>query len=45
VIKTEIHRRKGEDTSAATEEEKAICEKVTGFKYEDLWKKENAVRG
>ena len=44
VVKKEILRRKGEDASAATDEEKAICEKVTGFKYENLWKKENAVR-
>jgi len=43
VIKKEILRRKGEDTSVITDEEKAICEKVTGFKYENLWKRENAL--
>lgn len=41
VIKKEIARRKGEDNSAITEEEVKICEKITGFKYENLWKKEN----
>ncbi len=44
VIKKEIKRRKGEDDSVITDEEKAICEKVTGFKYEKLWNKENAVK-
>jgi len=44
VIKKDINRRKGEDTSVPTDEEKAICEKVTGFKYDDLWKKENAIK-
>lgn len=41
VIKKEIARRKGEDTSIATEEEKKICAAVTGYAYEDLWQKEN----
>jgi oligogalacturonide transporter len=44
VVKTEIARRKGEDTSKATAEEIAICEKVTGFKYEELWNKDNAFK-
>ncbi len=44
VIRKEIARRKGEDTSVITEEEKKICEKVTGFSYENLWKSENALR-
>ena len=42
IIQKEIARRKGEDTSSTTEEEKRICEKVTGFSYENLWKAENA---
>ena len=42
IVQKEIARRKGEDTSVITEEEKQVCEKVTGFKYDDLWKKENA---
>lgn len=44
VIKKEIARRKGEDSSKATEEEIAICEKVTGYKYDDLWNKAHALR-
>ncbi|MBE5842641.1 MAG: MFS transporter [Butyrivibrio sp.] len=44
VIKKEIKRRKGEDTSIATPEEIAVCEKVTGFKYDKLWNKKNATR-
>ena len=42
VIKTEILRRKGEDKSIVTEEEKRICEKVTGFKFDKLWNIDNA---
>ncbi len=42
VLKKEIARRKGEDDSEATPEEIAICEKVTGYSYNNLWKKENA---
>lgn len=42
IIQKEIARRKGEDTSSTTEEEKRICEKVTGFSYDNLWKAENA---
>ncbi|MCR5099789.1 MAG: glycoside-pentoside-hexuronide (GPH):cation symporter [Butyrivibrio sp.] len=42
IIQKEIARRKGEDTSTITEEEIKICEKVTGFKYENLWNKSNA---
>ncbi|MBE5916226.1 MAG: MFS transporter [Pseudobutyrivibrio ruminis] len=44
IIKKEIHRRKGEDDSVATAEEIAVCEKVTGFKYDKLWNKENALK-
>lgn len=44
VIRKEIARRKGEDTSSATPEEIAICEKVTGFKYDKLWNRNNAVK-
>ena len=42
VIQRDLARRKGEITTTATEEEKFICEKVTGFAYEDLWNAENA---
>lgn len=44
VIRREIARRKGEDNSVITPEEIAICEKVTGFQYEKLWNKENALK-
>ena len=44
VIKKEIARRKGEDLSEATPEEIAICEKVTGYKYDKLWDKNNALK-
>lgn len=44
IIKKEIARRKGEDSSVATPEEIAVCEKVTGFSYEKLWKKDNALK-
>lgn len=44
VVKKEIARRKGEDDSVATPEEIAICEKVTGFAYDRLWNKENALK-
>lgn len=42
IIKKEIARRKGDDDSQATDDEKIICEKVTGFKYENLWNEKNA---
>ena len=45
IIKKEIARRKGEDASTITEEEKRVCEKVTGFKYEDLWNVKNTRMG
>ena len=44
VIVKEIARRKGEDHSETTEEEKRICEKVTGFDYDRLWDKNNALK-
>lgn len=44
VIQKEIQRRKGEDSSEASPEEQQICERVTGYKYNDLWKKENALK-
>ena len=45
VIKREIARRSGEDSSVTTEEEKQICERVTGMPYDRLWKPENATIG
>jgi oligogalacturonide transporter len=44
VVRKEIRRRKGEDASIATAEEIAICEKVTGFKYDRLWNEDNALK-
>lgn len=44
VVRTEIARRKGEDSSKATAEEIAICEKVTGFAYDKLWDRNNALK-
>lgn len=42
IVQREISRRKGEDASATTEEEKQVLRKVTGLPYERLWNKENA---
>lgn len=41
VVKREIARRRGEDNSVATDDEKRVLERVTGFKYENLWKVSN----
>ncbi len=45
VVQTEIARRRGEVLSKATDEEKKICEKVTGMSYEALWDKNNTRPG
>ena len=37
IVKKEILRRKGLDDTKATEEEKMVCEKVTGYAFEKLW--------
>lgn len=44
IVKREIARRKGEDQTEATAEEIAVCEKVTGYAYDRLWRKENALK-
>ena len=44
IIRKEIARRKGEDDSRITAEEIAVCEKVTGFSYDRLWNKDNALK-
>ena len=44
IVKKEIARRKGEDDSVITEEEKKVCEDVTGFAYNDLWNIDNAMK-
>ena len=40
----EVARRKGEDDSEISPEEIVVCEKVTGFRYEQLWNRDNALR-
>ena len=42
VVQKDIARRKGTETAPVTAEEKQILEKVTGFTYDALWKRENA---
>jgi len=44
IVKKDIARRKGLDDSVATEEEKKVSEKVTGFAYHELWNKDNALK-
>jgi len=45
VIQKEVARRRGKNLSKTTDEEKRICEKVTGLKYDQLWKTENTHPG
>lgn len=40
MVQKDIARRKGEDSSIPTEEEKRVLKKVTGFEYENLWNSE-----
>ena len=42
IIRKEVARRKGLDESVITPEEKAVCEKVTGYSYDRLWDRKNA---
>ena len=42
IVQKEIARRKGEDSSEITPAEIAVCEKITGLKYSQLWNPENA---
>ena len=44
IVRREIARRKGEETSAPTPEEMAVCEKVTGFAFDRLWDRDNALK-
>ena len=41
LVQKEISRRKGEDDSVTTAEEKAVLKTVTGFEYDKLWNVEN----
>lgn len=42
VVKEEIARRRGENSTEATPEERKICERVTGMPYDRLWNPDNA---
>lgn len=42
IVQKEIARRKGEDRSETTEEERRVCEKVTGLPFGRLWDRRNA---
>ena len=45
IIRAELARRRGEDTETSpTQEEIRVMEKVTGFSYDRLWDKENALK-
>jgi len=41
LVKKEIARRRGEDSSETTDDEKRILEKVTGMPYDKLWDRAN----
>ena len=43
MVRKEIERRKGEDNSPTSDEEKKVLEKVTGFSFDRLWDKDNAL--
>lgn len=45
LVKTEIARRRGEEEGLASQEDRAVLERVTGFAYEELWNKTNAYHG
>lgn len=44
IVRRDVKRRKGEDSSQPTEEEVRVIERVTGFKYDELWKKDHALK-
>lgn len=44
VIQKELKSRRNNEIPDITAEEMRICEKVTGFKYTDLWKESNAFK-
>jgi oligogalacturonide transporter len=45
VIRKELARRHGQDDSVPTDQEKKVCEKVTGLKFEKLYSRANALKG
>lgn len=44
IVRREIDRRKGTDSSTPTAEEIAVCEKVTGMAFDKLWNPDNALK-
>ena len=42
IVQKEVARRKGEDDTPTTDEEKAVCERVTGLPYERLYDPANS---
>ena len=44
IVRKEIARRKGLEASETTAEEIAVCEKVTGFTFDKLWCRDNALK-
>ena len=42
IVRKETARRRGEDDSQITEEEKKVCEAVTGIAYDKLWNAKSA---
>jgi oligogalacturonide transporter len=42
IVTKDIERRMDKSTELATDEEKEMIEKITGYKYDDLWDKKNA---
>ena len=45
VVQKEIARRGGSEASVTSDEEKKICERVTGMPFDRLWRTENATIG
>ncbi len=44
IIKMDIERHKGNELTKVSVEDRAVIESVTGFKYEDLWNRDNALK-
>ena len=42
IVTKDIERRMDKNIEVATDEEKKMIEKITGYKYDDLWDKKNA---
>ena len=43
IVKKDIARRRGQIDEPVSEEEKRVCERVTGFSYDRLWDPDNAL--